>query len=48
METNSVVEPGPPEVKRFTMSNILKFSMARKRTASIRNGMTIGSVIDQN
>ena len=30
------------------MSNILKFSMARNNTASIRNGITIGSVIDQN
>ena len=30
------------------MSNILKFSIARNSTASMRNGITIGSVIDQN
>ncbi len=30
------------------MSNILKFSMARNRIASIRNGTTMGSVTDQN
>src|ERR1700726_5048564 len=48
METSLVVEPGPPEVSKLTMSNILKFSMARNRTASIRNGVVIGRVIDQN
>jgi len=30
------------------MSNILKFSMPRKSTASIRNGITIGSVTERN
>ena len=48
MEASSVVEPGPPEVSSTTMSNILKFSMARNSTASIRNGSTIGTVMDQN
>ncbi len=43
-----MVEPGPPEVSSTTMSNILKFSMARNSTASMRNGSTIGTVIDQN
>ena len=43
IETSSVVDPGPPEVSRLTMSNILKFSIARNRTASIRNGTVIGS-----
>ena len=48
IEATSVVEPGPPEVSRFTMSNILKFSMPRNSTASMMNGSTIGRVIDQN
>ena len=48
MRPTLFTEPGPPEVSRLTMSNILKFSMARKRIASIRNGITIGSVMDQN
>src|SRR5258708_22671575 len=48
IDATSVVDPGPPEVNRLTMSNILKFSIARKRIASIKNGITIGSVIDQN
>src|SRR6266849_10994067 len=48
IEATSVVDPGPPEVSRFTMSNILKFSMPRNNTASMMNGNTIGSVIDQN
>ena len=48
METSSVVDPGPPEVSKLTMSNILKFSIARNSTANIKNGVTIGSVIDQN
>src|SRR4029450_4871810 len=48
IETVSVSEPGPPLVRRVTMSNILKFSIARNSTASLRNGPTIGSVIDQN
>ena len=48
MEATSVVEPGPPEVSRFTMSNILKFSMPRNSTASMMKGSTIGSVMLQN
>src|SRR4029434_6432175 len=48
IDATSVVDPGPPEVSRLTMSNILKFSMPRKRIASMMNGSAIGSVIDQN
>ena len=48
IDANSVVDPGPPEVSSTTMSNILKFSMARNSTASIRKGSTIGMVMDQN
>ncbi len=48
MEATSVVEPGPPPVSRFTMSNILKFSMPRNSTASMMKGSAIGTVIDQN
>src|SRR4029079_9192979 len=48
IDTSSVVDAGPPDVRRLTMSNILKFSIARNSTASIRNGTVIGSVIDQN
>src|SRR5258707_11497656 len=36
MDTVSVSEPGPPFVNRFTMSNILKFSMPRKDRKSTR------------
>jgi hypothetical protein len=42
IEASSVVDPGPPPVSRLTMSNILKFSMPRNSTASIRNGSAIG------
>ena len=45
---HSVVEPGPPDVSRFTRSNILKFSIPRKSTASMMKGSAIGRVIDQN
>ena len=48
MEASSVTDPGPPEVSSTTRSNILKFSMARNSTASIRNGSTMGTVMDQN
>ena len=48
IELSSVTEPGPPEVSSTTRSNILKFSIARNSTASMMNGSTIGSVIDQN
>src|SRR5438105_9991297 len=47
IDTVSVSEPGPPLVNRFTMSNILKFSIARNRIANIRKGITIGNVTDQ-
>src|SRR6266849_7847161 len=48
IDASSVVEPGPPLVRRLTISNILKFSMPRNSTASMMKGNAIGSVIDQN
>ena len=45
IEATSVVDPGPPEVKRLTMSNILKFSIPRNNTASMMKGSAIGTVI---
>ena len=48
IEATSVVDPGPPPVRRLTMSNILKFSMPRNSTASMMKGSAMGSVIDQN
>src|SRR5260370_1443300 len=45
IDATSVVDPGPPEVSRLTMSNILKFSIARKRMASIRNGIPLAAIL---
>mgnify|MGYP003731560953 CR=1 FL=1 len=36
------MEPGPPPVNSTTKSNILKFSIPRKRRANNKNGKTDG------